>query len=68
MYERADRRGVFSTNLKMLSAETGISYFHLTRLVQTFVAEGRLRPLSRGAHRMQNFIVTAPDSDEPVTE
>jgi hypothetical protein len=61
MYERADRRHVFSTNLHMLSAETGISYFYLTRMMKTFVAEGRLRLLSRGAHRLQNFLVTEPE-------
>lgn len=61
MYDRADSRGIFTTNLKMLSAETGISYFHLTRIVQTFVADGKLRILSRGAHRMQNFVVSAPE-------
>jgi len=60
MFDRADGRGVFTTNLKMLSTETGISYYHLTRIVQKFVIDGRLRPLSRGAHRLQNFIVADP--------
>lgn len=62
MFERADARGILTTNLKMLSAETGISYFHLTRIVQGFVADGKLRILSRGAHRMQNFVVSAPEA------
>lgn len=61
MYDRADSRSVFATNLKMLSAETGISYYHLTRIVQGFVADGKLRIMSRGAHRMQNFLVSAPE-------
>jgi hypothetical protein len=60
MYHRSDRRNVYSDKLKVLSEETGISYFHLTRIVKEFVEEGRLRRMSRGAHRMQSFIVVNP--------
>lgn len=67
LWERADRRHVYSGNLKALSLETGMSYFHLTRMMKTFMEEGRLRLLSRGAHRLQNFLVTEPSqNDEAV--
>lgn len=69
LWERADRRHVYSGTLKALSMETGMSYFHLTRMMKTFVEEGRLRLLSRGAHRLQNFLVTEPErspDEEPA--
>lgn len=60
LYHRADSRGVYSGNLKMLALELGISYVHFTTVIAGFVRDGRLRSLSRGAHRLQTFIVADP--------
>lgn len=60
LWHHGGRRHVYTGSLKMLAAETGISYFHLTRIIQDFVADGRLHALSRGSHRLQSFRVEDP--------
>lgn len=60
LWHQAGRRHVFTGSIRVLAAETGISYFHLTRIIQDFVADGRLHPLSRGLHRLQSFRVEDP--------
>lgn len=40
--------------------EIGITPWHLNRIVQSFVTEGRLRRLSPENHRLQTFIVNDP--------
>lgn len=60
LWHRGGRRHVYAGNLRMLAAETGISYFHLTRIIQEFVKESRLHSLSRGNHRLQSFRVEDP--------
>jgi hypothetical protein len=60
LYKKGGRRHVFSARLQDLSDETGISYFHLSRIISGFVKEGRIRRLGRGQHLTQTFLVSDP--------
>jgi len=63
LFERADRRGKIEVQQKLLAAELGISQFHFNRIIQSFLAAGRLRVIGGNRRRgsQKAYIVTPPD-------
>ena len=59
-YSRSDRRKVLAMNQRMYATEIGITPWHLNRIIQGFVSEGRLRRLSPENRRLQTYIVNDP--------